>query len=225
MQIMHSLRQVPLLSSIVRTTRSLHSRAIDRRLRIDTCMAGLEPAAALSRFNDHREYEPMNYSCIRAFFNALQITPEDVVYDIGCGKGRLLCVAARMGVRRCVGIEVCDDLAQAAMCNARTMRPPKSSIEIRATDAATEDYSDGTVYCLFNPFGEQTLRSVLQRIHRTLVDNPRRIRIGYASPNHDHVLRTARWLRQYAVLRFRTHRYPIHFWDNQLVWEPSIYVG
>ena len=225
MSLTENLRRVPVLPSIVRNGRDWRTRMTDRRLNIRTELDRDVVKPAFSQFNDHREYESMDYPCIRTFLKALRVGPEDTVYDIGCGKGRIVCVAARLGVRKCVGVDICEELAEQARQNARTLRAPKSPIEIRAADAAAEDYSDGTVFCLFTPFGEQTLRQVLQRIHRSLDASPRHIRIGYASPNHGDVLRHERWLHQYGELRFLTHRYCIDLWENLARSDSSVYFG
>jgi hypothetical protein len=74
------------------------------------------------------------------------------------------------------------------------MRFRKSPIEFRCIDAAEAYYTDGTLYILFNPFGEEILRVVLQRIRQTLTDKPRKIRIGYLNPVHESVLKECGWL-------------------------------
>jgi precorrin-6B methylase 2 len=223
--VLANLQHIPILPKLVRHGRQIRTRVTDRMLGIETDRDQFQVKAEISRFNDHREYEAMYYPCIRVLLRALEIRPEDVVYDIGCGKGRVLCVAARLGVRKCFGIEVCESLVQAAKANAMSLRPPKAPIVIHQSDASDADYSEGTVYCLFNSFGPKTLKTVLQRIRCSVEEQPRRIRIGYACPDYEQVLKSACWLRQYGELRFLTHRYRVSLWESHDPWDSSLHFG
>jgi cyclopropane fatty-acyl-phospholipid synthase-like methyltransferase len=214
MQVVESLKKVPLLPSLVRTTRALRTRYHESKLGIETTFEDALVKPSASEFNDHRHYEAMEYPCIHTFLRALRVGPADVVYDIGCGKGRVLCVAAKAGVKKCVGIELCHDLAEQARRNAQTMHGPKAPIEIQTADAALADYSEGTVYCLFNSFGAPTMKRMLERIRQSLETDPRHIRIGYACPDFAEVLEGTRWLRKYGEVKFLTKRWSIQLWEN-----------
>lgn len=94
----------------------------------------------------------------------VQLIADDVVFDIGCGKGRAICHFAQQRVRKVVGIEISEQLCEIARTNARRLRNRRSPVEIINADAAIADVSEGTIYYMFNPFGEETLRDVLKNI-------------------------------------------------------------
>src|SRR5262245_33163401 len=154
-QLTQTLRGQPLLYRGVIAARRMHAHLVDRALNIDTVPSreNADPEAAPSpidtRYHDPVSYDVMDYPLLRRFLRPLEMHADDVVFDLGCGMGRMLCVASRMGVHRCVGVEASPMLVERAKVNARTLRAPKAPIEIRQADAATADYSRGTVYCLF----------------------------------------------------------------------------
>jgi len=57
------------------------------------------------------------------------------------------------------------------------------------------DYTDGTVFFFFNPFGADILRAVLSRIQTTLGSPPRPVRFLYLNPVHSAVFRSLGWLK------------------------------
>lgn len=70
-----------------------------------------------------------------------------------------------------------------------------SAIEVQVGDAADIDYSEGTVFWMFNPFGKTTLQCVLERMEQSLRVSPRPIQIVYVRPEHEHLLRAREGLR------------------------------
>lgn len=137
----------------------------------------------------HRDsfwYESKSYYLNWLYLRPAKLAADDVVYDIGCGAGRLLFVAAMSGVKRCVGLELSARLSELARENAATLRIPHAPIKIRQADASVEDYSEGTVFLMCNPFGATTLATVLDQIRSSLVSKPREIRFVYIHPNDEH---------------------------------------
>jgi SAM-dependent methyltransferase len=132
-------------------------------------------------------YEPLPYGGLRTISAQLKLGPDDIAYDLGCGKGRIVCWCARQGVAKCVGVEFDGDLAEEARRNASLLVGRHAPIEIRTADAAVADYADATVVTLYNPFGSEVLHLVLENLSRSLETSPRRLRIVYASPRHEDV--------------------------------------
>lgn len=150
---------------------------------------------------DASHYATMRYASIIPILEHLSLQPSDVVVDVGSGKGRVLCVAARYVVQEVIGIEAVPELCQAAEKNSRHLRGRKSPIVIYNALAQEFDYSKGTVFTFFNPFGAATLSTVVERIHAGLQHRPRPIRIAYANPEHDHILAQCSWLDRYDAWR------------------------
>jgi SAM-dependent methyltransferase len=160
--------------------------------------AGNPPAA---RHADNYAYSTPDYLDLRRILGHARLAPTDVVYDIGCGMGRVVCLAARRRITKAVGIELNPGLAAIARRNAERLRGRRAPIEIRLADAVTADLGDGTVYYLFNPFGADTLRAVLANIERSLAKHPRAVRFIYVNPQHVDAFADSRWLEAYSALK------------------------
>lgn len=76
-----------------------------------------------------------------------RVGPDDVVYDLGCGDGRIVIEAARRGARA-VGVELNPALVQQARDNVRRSRL-SDRVEIREQDALSVDLSEATVVTVY----------------------------------------------------------------------------
>ena len=168
---------------------------------------------SLSKRLDSRSYSTPDYWYVYKVARLLKLDPEDVFFDIGCGMGRILCVLARHKIRKCVGIELFEDLCEAARSNGVRLRGRKAPIEIIRADAAVADLSEGTVYFMFNPFGAETLRDVLDNIGKSLTRNPRDIKIVYYNSVHEACFQSSAWLQKFHSFNTITKR-KVTFWKN-----------
>ena len=200
----------------VRVARRMIDGCVERYLNIRT--GGSTSERARGHFKDSNHYEPLDYPFLFKCLGALELKEDDVVYEIGCGMGRVVCVMARRRVARCVGIELSAELAARARQNVASMRGRKSPVDVHALDATFADYSDGTVFYIFNSFGPTTLAAVLERIRDTLRRNPRSMRIIYVNPMHEEVFESSRWLRRARHLRSKWFRMQANLWT----YEPSV---
>lgn len=168
----------------------------------------------LAKHKDGIAYQAADYRNIRRVIRILAPDKDDVFYDLGCGKGRCVCVFARLAIRRAVGIELNGSLCDAARSNATRLRDRRSPIEIRCEDAAKADVSDGTIYFMFNPFGADTMRDVLAGIEQSLTINPRKAMIVYVNPVLAETFRASGWLQEvHEFKNFTGGRYT--FWANR----------
>jgi trans-aconitate methyltransferase len=140
---------------------------------------------------DSVHYATMNYATIWAVLDHLRLGPADVFVDIGCGKGRVLCCAARYPVQRVHGVDLYHSLCAGARENARRMRGRRAPISVETNKAEDFDYTAATVLFLFDPFGPATLANVLRKIRREARGS---VRIAYANPTHDVVFQEQTWL-------------------------------
>jgi len=171
-------------------------------------------ASERSRHGDNWRYASIGYHNVRRILRVVRPGPEDVFYDIGCGMGRILCVAAQQPLRRCVGIELQEPLCEIARRNAARLRRRKAPIEIVRGDATTVDLSDGTIYFMFNPFGPETLRDTLENIRGSHSKNPRPIKLVYYHAKYKSVIDDMEWLvKMHDFDRFGGH--PVTIWENR----------
>jgi len=128
-------------------------------------------------------YATMPYPALERCLDHLNIQVNDTFVDIGCGKGRMLCLAARRQLRGVVGVDVSGELCDIARSNALKLRGKRTAITVHQSSAEQFDYSSATVFFLFNPFHEKTLDATLTKIRADLQTSAR---FAYATPTfHD----------------------------------------
>ncbi len=207
--------------------RRLWARANDVALNIDTvvdrtqganhhlALTEKSAAAPMSLYHDPVAYESPDYWYLRKIRRILasDLSSDDVFFDLGCGKGRILAVMAQSPFKKVVGVEFLEDLCECARRNAARLSGKHAPIEVICQDAAIADLSKGTVYFLFNPFGCDTLRAVFENIGRSLKTNPRRIRVVYYNSVHEEVLGACPWLNKSS--EFKTQNgLRVTFWSS-----------
>lgn len=139
----------------------------------------------LIKHHDSVRYETFAYSSIFAIMRRMRFAPGDVFVDVGCGKGRPVCCAARLNVRRVIGIDVDEELCRIARGNVERLRGRNTPVEIINIDAASFDYHECTAFFVSNPFGAATVKQLAAAIERSLQSNPRSIRMVYVNPFHE----------------------------------------
>ena len=78
-------------------------------------------------------YIPTHPEFIEGFFQLVTLTDSDVVYDLGCGDGRLLFAALEKGAGKVVGIDLYPELIQ---------RDREKALKLGITDRATFVHDD-----------------------------------------------------------------------------------
>ncbi|HKT02770.1 MAG TPA: class I SAM-dependent methyltransferase [Rugosimonospora sp.] len=141
---------------------------------------------------DAAHYATMAYSSIWPVLRHLALGRQDVFVDIGSGKGRVLCCAARLPVDRVIGVDLSPERTAEATENVRRLRGRHAPIEAVTALAQEYDYSDVTAVFLFDPFGADTLNAVLERIAKDRAGRP--VRFAYANATLDSVFRAQTWL-------------------------------
>jgi len=190
----------------------------DRWLNIDTLTLPVRAEADTgieSRFHDNYPYASLDYWDLRRIIARVAPTSQDVVYDLGCGLGRVLCLFARHPVKKVVGVEINAAFRDRLFDNSRRLRGRHSVIEIRNEDASRTVVGDGTVFVFVNPFGPETLRSVLDNVRESTQLRPRVIRLVYVNPlaGQRELFASQTWLRADPPMR-TLHGLDILFFRN-----------
>lgn len=109
-------------------------------------------------------YVPSAPEAIRKMLEIAEAGPDDVLYDLGCGDGRILIVAVKeFGVKKAIGIEIRRDLVRKALENVRRMNLT-DKIEIIRKDFFYVDISPATVVTLYLSYtGNIKLKEKLKR--------------------------------------------------------------
>ncbi len=132
-------------------------------------------------------YMPVSYKLLEELFDKISLTSYSHFIDIGCGKGRALCVAAKYGVKNITGIDFSKTLCLEAEKNISAIQPSfPNTIFIIENKNATEYIIPHDVDCifLFNPFDEIIIKKVVENIQHSLEKRKRAITVIYVNPMH-----------------------------------------
>jgi SAM-dependent methyltransferase len=113
--------------------------------------------------------------------------------DVGCGKGRVVMLAAEHPFREVVGLELNPELARVARKNLRRwMRAPRAcrSVRIVAGDAVSVPFPDGpVVFFFFNSFEREMVELLLGRLADLRARRAAPVDLIYVHPEFGHCIR------------------------------------
>ena len=93
-------------------------------------------------------YVPTPQDVVERMLALADVTNDDVVYDLGCGDGRIVVTAARRYGARGVGVDIDPKRIEESVANARAAGV-EPLVEFRLQDAMTVDVSPATVVTLY----------------------------------------------------------------------------
>ncbi len=93
-------------------------------------------------------YVPTPADVVERMLTLAKVGPRDVVYDLGCGDGRIVITAAQKFGARGVGIDIDANLINQAEANAKAAGVDRR-VKFLIQDAMTVDVSDATVVTLY----------------------------------------------------------------------------
>ena len=135
-------------------------------------------------------YMPASYDLLEKVFQQVPIASFKHFIDIGCGKGRAMCVAAHYGVIRMSGIDLSKELCNAALENLAKTKEQFPSLDYKLINNDAFYFSipeDADCIFLFNPFDEVIMSGVVSNIRESLEKYPRKMTIIYLNPLHKHL--------------------------------------
>ena len=130
-------------------------------------------------------YMPISYMLIDEIFRQIPSTSKKHFLDIGCGKGRAMCVAAHNGFNTITGVDFSKDLCEDALANLKRTKEqfPALQYAVITKDAMNfEIPADVDSIFLFNPFDVVIMGAVVSNIMESIQDHPREIVVAYANP-------------------------------------------
>ena len=130
-------------------------------------------------------YMPISYLLLEEIFRQMPSTSKKHFLDIGCGKGRAVCVAVHEGYKKITGIDFSKQLCEDALANLQNTKKefPSIQYEIITKDAINfEIPTDVDCIFLFNPFDVVIMTAVVSNIMESVKEYPREIIVAYANP-------------------------------------------
>jgi SAM-dependent methyltransferase len=141
-------------------------------------------------------YEPTSPEVVEAMLDLAGVKAGDVVYDLGCGDGRIVVAAAKRGARA-IGVDLDPQRIAEARENARKAGVA-DRVELRVEDLFQTDVRDATVVMLY------LWPKVNLRLRPRLVEQ---LRPGARVVSHSHDMGT--WIPDRKIV---AGGHPVYLW-------------
>lgn len=133
-------------------------------------------------------YEAVNFFILEALLQKMRASTNETSFtDLGCGKGRAMVVAAHYGFTKIKGIDFAKEVCVAAEENMKAVKRKLPAIQYTIFCDDVLNYTiqkDESVFFMFNPFNEDIIHVLLEKIEASIAKHPRTIYILYVSPKH-----------------------------------------
>lgn len=130
-------------------------------------------------------YMPASYDLMEEIFEQIKSRRHKHFLDIGCGKGRVLCVAAHNGFNKVTGIDFSKEFCIAAEANLVITKQKFPTLQYKVVNNDAfyfEIPNDVDCIFMFNPFDDVILNGVAENILESFEINPRTITLIYVNP-------------------------------------------
>ncbi len=171
-------------------------------------------------------YLPSPLRVTNWMLDRIGIAPQTCSFvDLGCGKGRVLLLAAQRPFRNIVGVEISPGLAQFARGNVERFQPPSAhvrAITIANTDVRAFDMPAGDLLIhMYHPFDPAITAAVFERLAVPANAAPRRVVVAYLTytqsvPAVTAMFATFPWLRLTRYEESIRGRYNWLFYEGML---------
>jgi len=148
-------------------------------------------------------YQGVNYFALEKAFDFLKSENANKnIVDFGCGKGRVMIVAAHYNFTNITGIDFSSQLCLETEKNIAPIKGlyPSTSFEIICHDAVNYKIEKQTnVFFFFNPFDQVVMLKVVKNILISLKESARKIYIVYVNPLHKEIFLSAGFEEEYYL--------------------------
>lgn len=153
-------------------------------------------------------------SCQQDFASVMKLVHEDfhtfTFIDLGCGKGRTLVLASKLGFKAVVGVEFVSELAEIAKTNLAKLGI--QGVTVLHVDAAEFSFPEGNLLIyLFNPFTEEVMQRVIANLHKCSQQR-RKLYVVYNNPMSAAVFDSSGFLTRFG--HTLVGRYELAIWRS-----------
>ena len=123
-----------------------------------------------------------DYSVMPLLFRNLHISPDDILVDVGCGKGRVINYwLSQQYKNQIIGLEIDPDVAANTACQLAR----HSNVKVIPGDAIENLPPQGTIFYFYNPFNETKIINFEQKVREITEGN--QVKVIYYNPKNLHV--------------------------------------
>lgn len=125
------------------------------------------------------KYKPTRTRYFRKLMQQLAPEKQGVFVDVGCGKGRILLLAALYGFNKIRGIEISNNLSRIAEQNIEAFQQSYCTdceMKVICTNVLAYEFQhDESLFFLYSPFDLYVTENFLSRVRSSLSNAPRKL--------------------------------------------------
>ena len=129
------------------------------------------------------QYQPSTDALVKvlAKFN---ITSEDSIIDIGCGKGKAMYMMSHFPFRKITGFDLSEKLVGIANENFKKLdeKDAKRCLAVQADATTFDQYDEFNYFYAYNPFPEEIFKIMMSHVVDSIKRTPRTCRFIYLNP-------------------------------------------
>lgn len=133
------------------------------------------------------KYQPST-DRLKKVLKKMNITNQDSIIDIGCGKGKALYIMSKFPFKQISGYDLSQELVDLAKSNMKNLN--LNNIDIFVADASDfTDYDKYNYFYIYNSVPEKVFIKLIKNITKNLKKNPRECVFIYLNPVYDDILK------------------------------------
>jgi tRNA G46 methylase TrmB len=165
-------------------------KRFDRRFAVDTAGVLILPEVHSDpRFNG---YSPTPHSIFFRLLRQVDVEYSKFTFiDFGCGKGKVLLLAASLPFKQIIGIELSTKLIRVVEKNLNSYRGKTACQNVRLACIDAREFQipdERTIFYFYDPFEAELMVRILHNIWQSIAATPREIYILYFIPVHRRLL-------------------------------------
>jgi SAM-dependent methyltransferase len=160
------------------------------------------------------KYQPSS-GIIKRAFKHLNITANDSVIDIGCGKGAAMYMMSRFPFKKVDGYDLSQEMVDIANDNFRKLGTTDRCHAFCANASEFKDYSAYNYFYAFNPVPEEVFKELLENIVDDIKNHPRAATFVYLNPVYDE------WIRNNTPFKLVSKTKGVVNWNDVYVYRIS----
>jgi len=146
-------------------------------------------------------FVPTPYKVVEKMLEMAEVKKSDLVYDLGCGDGRIVITAARKYGCQCIGYDIDPERIIESMANVKKYKVQKR-VRIEQQDVFTLDLSKASVITLY----------LLESLNVKLIPQLERLKPGTRVVSHDFGMRDIVTPDKTVTLTANGQQHTIHLW-------------
>jgi SAM-dependent methyltransferase len=126
-------------------------------------------------------YENAGTLRVKIMLSSLSISKNDLMIDIGCGKGKMIYLMSKFPFKRVDGVEISERLSRIAIKNLQKLNVTNAEIFTCGARLFRDIDKYNFIY-FYNPFPSVVMKVVIKNIEESLMKIPRSLTIVYFNP-------------------------------------------